>query len=150
MIYTPKRKNNNGKTVCGVLLVCAFVVWVLSIALEVQYAVVWQVLSIGLICAALSISSRYIICSFVYRVEDGELIVTQQQKRSNIDVCRLPLEKIVSVKRGREKSNGKRYDYTVSLALPESECVTIVFDDGGDSIVLWLEADESFTAYLTV
>ncbi len=150
MIYTPNRKNNNAKIVCGVLLVCAFVIWLLSIALELPYDFVWQILSVALICAALSVSSRYIICSFVYRVEDGELIVTQQQKRSSVDVCRLPLDKIVSVKRGREKSNGKRYDYTVSLAPSANDCCTVVFDDCGDSIVLWLEADESFTAYLTV
>jgi hypothetical protein len=143
MTYTPKSKNSKAKIICTILLIGGLAIWLFSAAVDIAYPIVPQFLAVTLICSALAIASRWIFCSYVYSLQNNDLVVTQMN-RGKTDVFRLPLGSIVSIENGKIKRDGKRYNYNVTLAGDPKDCYTLIFEYSGEKITALLECDENF------
>lgn len=143
MVYTPVKNTKKVSAVCLALVLSALVCLAFR---GYGYPVVLQTAAIGFFGAFVLLFYRWIFSSYVYEIRDGELIVTLLQGKRRTDVCRLPLSQMKGIRQGRERIRGKMYTYTVSLGAKNVS--TLLFDDGGDTIALYLEAGEDFLSAL--
>ena len=135
---------------------------------EMAYKWAVQLISIGLIAVGIFFTSRYIMRSYVYRVEvfdenEGpELTVTEIQGRHIITVCRLTLSSIdgtvtvcptdkpeVDALKARiNAEKRKKYDYCVDMFGDKQICVLATV--GGEGIAVKLSYDKQLEKLLTV
>ena len=135
---------------------------------DMAYKWAVQLISIGLVAVGIFFTARYIMRSYVYRVEvfdenEGpELTVTEIQGRHVITVCRLTLSSIddtvtvcptdkPEVDALKAKINGekrKKYDYCVDMFGDKQLCVLATV--GGDAIAVKLSYDQQLERLLTV
>lgn len=144
MTYIPSKKNNKAKIISGVLIFGGLAIWMLSTCFDTVYPVIAQMIAVVCICASIAVATRWIFCVYKYSLDNGDFVVTQVQRKIPTDVFRLPISDITEIKRGKEKSNGKRFNYNVTLLAPPSDCYTLSFDSYGERITILIECDEGF------
>lgn len=143
MIFAPVKKTKKVSAVCLALVLAALTCLACR---NLFFPSILQAAAAGFFGAFVLLFYRWVFSSYVYEIRDDELIVTLVQGKRRIDVCRLALAQMTGIRPGREKIKGKMYSYTVSLGTKEVS--TVLFDDGGETIALYLEADEAFLSAL--
>ncbi|MBQ7820708.1 MAG: hypothetical protein IJ391_00300 [Clostridia bacterium] len=145
--YRPE-KDKHSSYFSIILLICGLILFSLSGYLEISPFII-QIISIAFIVFAIQVMQRYVLADFVYIIDDkdnGEslLNVIRVQGNKKITVCSVELENCVfagdSDKFDKKLNNS--FDYRQNFF--NSGKFAIVYNDGGDNIMIKLETDEDF------
>ena len=126
----------------------------------VPFRWVFQLIAIFLLTAGVFLTTRYITKLFIYRIENGDLTVTEANTngKRQITVCRVGLANITSVThcqsaeesvgqiKGHKKNRSRFFDYTVDLQPAEFLLVTVT--EGGEELTLRLSYDKTLCELL--
>jgi hypothetical protein len=145
----------------GAALMLAFTV----IFKNVPYKWAFQLIGVGMLAIGIFYLSRYVMRSFIYRVErtdDGtDLTVTEVQGRKAITVCRISVEGIEEVYTAcpadrnemtealnkAKKNKRKHYNYCVDMF--GDKCLFVLATECGEDISLRLSYDETLEQWLS-
>lgn len=153
--YSPKRTNTAAqRLILLFFLGAAALILITMLVPTVPFRWVFQLIAIGLLTAAIFLVTRYVTKLFLYRIENGDLTVTEADARGKrqITVCRVSVANIQSLERLDEpnvadaalsdlkKQKIKLFDYTADLRPADS--ILLVVREGGEDLAIRLSFDE--------
>ena len=157
--YAPRLKKTREKIWVSVCLLLGAVAYGFGNLLP--YPVLYQLLAVGLLAAAILITVRYLLRDYIYCVtpskdgEDLDLTVVEVMGKKRTVVCRVSVADIQSVtrvtdRRGQKTSDSQRktpvYRY-VSELQPQNACLLLVLDNK-NSYFLEICANEELISVL--
>ena len=154
--YSPKRTNTAARRLILLFFLgAAALILITMMVPNVPFRWVFQLIAIGLLTAAIFLVTRYVTKLFLYRIENGDLTVTEADARGKrrITVCRVGVANIQSLERLDEphaanaaladlkKQKIKLFDYTADLRPADS--ILLVVREGGEDLAIRLSFDET-------
>lgn len=158
---TPKRTNTTArKMILLFFLGSAALIVTTMLVPTVPFRWIFQLVAVLLLTAGVFLTTRYVTKLFIYRIQDGDLTVTEANSngKRQITVCRVGLSGILSVTeqdtagaakeqiQALKKKRVKLFDYTVDLEPARS--IFVIVSEGGEELALRLSYDEALLALL--
>ena len=155
--YAPKLKKKKEKTLLLAAITVAVLLYAVSRLPGIPYPFIYQLISIFCLVFVIMLTTRYLMRSYVYRVESGEdgsavpdLVIEEYYGNHITTVCRLALSDIRSAVRWNAQTKAalagpmkdkRLYRYTGEFS-PADLCV-LEADDEGETIFLRISADDT-------
>ena len=148
--YIPNPKKKKAKVLGTVLFFLSLVLFAMSGFKAFAYTGVLQTVSIAMMSAAILIMGRYLLKSYLYRIEEnGDFVVEEISRTMCYAVCRLELSKLTDLRPWSKEAKPKKvklYNYCVDLAPADSYRLT--FLDGEETIYIRFSPDEKMLSLL--
>ena len=165
--FIPQKDKRKLSAISSVLLIGAILIMMCTAILgDIPLKWVFQLVSIVMLTAAIFITSRYIMKSFVYRIEltdeqrSPDLTVTEFQNRRSITVCRLAvssIEKIVVIDqndkstltatKSRIREEHRKYYNYCSDFMPQKQ-ICVLATECGEQLAVFLTYDSELERML--
>ena len=158
----PKRTNKKANEMILLFFIGAAAMMLVTMLFPtVPFRWAFQLISLCLLTAGVFLVTRYVTKLFFYRIEEGDLIVTETDTRGKkrLVVCRVGVSSVVRCERltdanqvkaalaSLRKQGVKVFDYTVDLRPAES--ILLVVNEGGDDLAVRLSFDDTLFSILT-
>ena len=163
--FTPQKDTKKLSSISGVLFIGAILIMLCTIIFGgMAFRWVFQLTALGMFTAAIFITTRYVMKSFVYRIESSDntedensspdLTVTEIQNRHTITVCRLALSGIEEtviltpdnkatasdLKQRIKSEHRKFYNYCADFMPQKQICILVT--ECGEKLAVYLSYDE--------
>lgn len=155
--HIPQKNSSRLSTLCITLFIGSAVVFGFTTVLgDMPFRWVFQLIALGMLTAGVFVTSRYIMKSFIYRIEQGEqgadLTVTEIQNRHRITVCRISVCNVENLrvlddkdsyreeKKMIKAEHRKYYDYCPDPFPRKKLCLRVT--ECGESLAVFLSYDK--------
>ena len=146
--FIPQRKEKTAKVVCFVMYLLSIVLFAMSNLEFISYSGIIQSLSFVILTAAILMTGKYLLKTYIYTLYDGEFIIEESTRGRKVTVCRLELSKLIKCEEWtadfKPPRRAKIYFYCVDMSPKDSYLLTFndsPFDVGNEKLYIRISPD---------